>query len=375
MNRIKSFGVGCFNFGVKKDPPYVLYRKRYFSKLKNSLKKINNIKNLNVKIFDDFDDGKNFTKKKIKNKIPEISRDFNIFALDFKYFISFNLQISKKEQKRILSKKEDLSNYTTEFKIYIFSDNIFPVTIVELLDFDDNVKPFENVKLVKSFLKNKFKSDKYIRFEVLGPTPFHGDFYINKKNQDRIKYRKKLTYEINEKFTNTEFDLFIDSKNIDNYINILVEEFFILELMVYYTMVLRINKRKHKWINLSKKIDEIIEKKKNENFLSYINNFLFNSYNLKELIIRISEFKKFDIYWDEKFKREYNQILKKNREVIIESNFQELDNKKFSYPIEEMEDLILFLQNYQSERNQKFLLILSSLIGGSIGTLITLFLK
>ena len=66
------------------------------------------------------------------------------------------------------------------FQIKIKDSYHLPIALVEIIDPSETPKPSSAVQIVREFLRSEFKriNSDFLRFECLGPSPFHFDCYM-----------------------------------------------------------------------------------------------------------------------------------------------------------------------------------------------------
>ena len=189
MDVIIPFGIGCFNFGIKRLPPFKLTGKQYIADLKSSLELIPSISNIKIDVDESFES----IDTEVTEPIQSIEDDFGFFPSPMSSFrLQFNIFIPFRIQKELHSRKVRAN--TENFRVYTKTAYHFIVTYVELLDSLNDCTPSDGVIVVREFLKKQFKEIKSnIRFECLGPSPFHADFFIKPgRDKDSEKYHKGL---------------------------------------------------------------------------------------------------------------------------------------------------------------------------------------
>ena len=207
MDIIIPFGIGCFNFGINRLPPFKLTGKQYIADLKSSLELIPNISNIKI----DVDESFKSIDTEITKPIKSIKEGFGFFPPGMSFFsLQFNIYIPFRFQEGVRGEK--LHTNTENFKVYTNTAYHFIVTYIESLDSPDNCSPSDGVFVVREFLKKQFEKIKSnIRFECLGPSPFHADFFIKPgRDKDSGKYRKGLYSEQIEKLGYNLFNFYYD---------------------------------------------------------------------------------------------------------------------------------------------------------------------
>lgn len=186
MNREKSLGIGCFHFGVKKLPPFTFTGSEYLTELGEVLSKITSLTNLKINADDDF--------KKYSTDITELTENLEdddwyfpypmILNIEFDLYIPFRIQaeITEVDEKR-------LSTFTENFNVKIIQSYYLPVAIIETKNPSKKNDPSNAVRIVREFIRgelSKIKSE-YIRFECLGPSPFHFDCFLQPEKPDEVE--------------------------------------------------------------------------------------------------------------------------------------------------------------------------------------------
>lgn len=371
MDVIIPFGMGCFNFGIKRLPPFKLTGKQYITDLKSSLELIPNISNVEIGVGERFESIDTEVTKPIKS----IEEGFGFFPPPMSFFyLQFNIYIPFRFQEGLYGRK--LQTNTENFRVYIKTAYHFIVTYIELLDSPDNCSPADGVFTVKKFLEKQFEKTKSnIRFESLGPSPFHAEFFIKpSRDEDNGKYRNGLYPEQIEKRGYDLFNFYYDPSYFSEATDLIQDVFKLLldEVSVYYNIVLHDNLKNLGWEKLEAILDDIldIKTKKGINFLFY-SLFLLPS-KIRNAVISIAEYESSNIWKDYFINRDYKNLTRTEK-PLIDSYFKELFNQFAKYPIKQLREIIDFLERCRSKTIETIIIIMAALIGGSIGALITFF--
>lgn len=180
MSKEKSFGIGCFHFGVSKNPPFNFKGQDYLTELDRVLSKISSLTNLKIDTDQDFKS----LELSITESTENLESDEGYFPYSMILDIQFDLYIPYRIQAEISQSEEKyLSTFTENFKITITQSYHLPVAIVETIDPIKKNDPSSSVQIVREFIRRELANDKsnYIRFECLGPSPFHCDYFVEPK--------------------------------------------------------------------------------------------------------------------------------------------------------------------------------------------------
>lgn len=165
------FGIACFHFGIAKEPPFRYTDEKYFAELQKALESIPNIEQISITdIWDQI------SPRDINEKIPDFLETGGFPNWDFGK-IGFSIHIPDRIQRQILPFSEIC---TEQFEISINYNYHMPVTFIVPVNPIGECSPADAVIVVREFLEQQFiniKSD-YIKFEYLGPSPFHAQCYI-----------------------------------------------------------------------------------------------------------------------------------------------------------------------------------------------------
>lgn len=126
----KSFGIGCFHFGVSKKAPFTFKGKDYVEKLKTTLASVTNITDINILTDDEFEE----MSVEIKEDLPNLNKEPDFFPSSLILDIEFKLYIPFRLQAEIYGTEEKyLNTFSEYFKIKIIHSFYLPVAIIEVL--------------------------------------------------------------------------------------------------------------------------------------------------------------------------------------------------------------------------------------------------
>lgn len=172
---MKFIGIGCFHFGINFKSPFHFSSKEYIKNIKSSLEKINSVTEIEVISDPSFEATVELEEE------PDSVNDGGFFPpLQF-LKINFSIFIPARIQEMILNESWAFKRTKTEnFKVYMVNDFYGPVTYVECLGPEEGCDPSYAVRVVRTFLSEEFKKiDAELKFEFLGPSPFHADLFLS----------------------------------------------------------------------------------------------------------------------------------------------------------------------------------------------------
>lgn len=366
-----SFGVGCFNFNVNKNPPFKFKGSTYQNDLKKFLDLIPGISNISI----DFGNMENFHVNDSLEK-PELQGGLGVFPyIDFG-FISFDLLIPFENQKELIktsfNEREYVFTYTEKFRVHIEYDYYLPIAYIIPLKPEKTTDTAQAVRIVREFLLDESKKlDDYIKFEVLGPSPFHADFKFKpvEKNKEKfwlfdMEIQKSKGYdEISIEYNILMIDDIWEAFSVFHY-------YVNSEFGLYYIFIQDKNVINKKWIGITNLVDEITEIQ-NQKLIKFLKNPFKYSNLLKETYLTITKFESYELSTKNRQKNELKELLS-NEENYLGHYIKKEMGKKGEYPSKQIFSLIEFLENRRSKTTQMYVVLAASLIGGIIGSIMTM---
>jgi len=375
MSTEKSFAIGCFNFGVKKTPPFEFKGSEYLEELQKTLLKVNDLTNLTIHSDEDFPKYKESINKKTLN----LQKDKGHFPNPLVLEIEFSLHIPYKIQAKIIGdKKKYLRTYTENFNVKIINGYEIPVAIVESINPKKKNDPTSAVQIVREYIRNEFKEIKseYIRFECLGPSPFHLDCFLKPKKPSKESEWFFETEEILQKgydemiiyYNQNEFE---DAEEAMQNLKFTIRD----ELGFYYFSQQARVQRMHSWSALQKKLQKLIEIQQTKGILGTYKKFFLRPKLIGELFTGLATFEGENIFGNNYHQNNYKQTFYVEEEIIFKKFIDKRLDEKDDYPIQQISNLVSFFESRRVKSLELTMAIIASLIGGAIGSLITILLQ
>lgn len=369
MEKSLSFGVGCFHFKYLAQPPFEIKGADYLAEIKKSLQSITNISNLDLSISQSFED----TEHSKDDDSEYVDEGFDYFPyLPFGDSISFDIYIPNRIQLEILSDLQ-INLDTENFRVTIIYGSELPTTIIELLNAPNEMSPSLAVMIVREFLNSQLKkNDSLIELIILGPSPFHADFYIypNGKLETEEKIKPiitkskgydKIVFEYNEKKFN-ELDQ----------VRKLVHNSLIDHLGIFYLLQNGDLKRFHKWTTINMLVDKLIQFNKTKG-LKYLWHRITKVYTLiEDITILIADFELYDIEYQTQITDELRYSTRDGIKNNLVDYIFELKKEIKRYSTSQLREILSLIENRRSKKTENLIALIASILGGIIGSIITL---
>lgn len=368
-----GFGVGCFHFGVKKEPPFEFKGLEYISKLEETLNSIQGIYEVNIDIENEFME----ISMDIKEKIPHISEAEEIFPNSLIGDIEFKLHIPFEEQKKLLNPCGwHFELFTETFNVFMVFGVDLPVTYIQPINPNREYEPYDSVIIVREFLRKEFEKSKldYIKFEWVLPTPFFANFFTKSNKHNDIPFSgftSKIEYKqaVNNIIFCHELDENDDFEGIQKHLFDLIRE----ELEFFYSINRSNSLKIKKWNNIANLLDEII-KLEQENMKVHIKNIFKRPKLLNKAFIALAKFESDELSHKNRIQNRYNTIYPGSNRFLQPLIDKEIE-EKFTYPTEQLNRLIKFFESRRLKNIEISIMLISGFIGGIAGAIVTGFFK
>lgn len=299
---IKSFGVGSFQFKVENAE--IQKTSAYISNFLDELRKIPGIREVEI----------NLDPMTYKTIVPR-NNEVHFSFLDIKFYIDLSSgNFSKKGQNKFLfvSRSEYDSIVTLIFPLFKTQS---PSTSI-----------FRVREHIREFLTEDYQLD------VVGPSPFHADFFITKANKFSVELDKRHGYD--KIYLNVESD-----KNID-----IIDEIYrevAKEFNLYY-MIKEIEVRRiESWEKLENLIMMTLRKISFFSF-SIKEQFVFRHNYLTKAMQSLSEFEASSLVYIQSINKRFGHTYDDKKEYLI-SYIKEAKKSFYEYPIKSTQDFLNFI--------------------------------
>lgn len=363
---MKYIGLACFHFGINFKTPFTYSCEQHIADIKSSLEKITSVSNIKVLSRPEF-----FGEAEI-NEEPTAFDDGGFFPPIQFLITQFSVYIPARVQEMILNETWAYETTKTEnFNVCMVNEFYGPVTYIECVDPHGHCDPSYAVRVVRDYLEKEFeKFDSNIKFENIGPSPFHADIFLSENTSE-----SDIVLDCSEKIRKgyNVIDFLYDKKRFDSEDDAL--SYFIKETATELSLFYNLKRKRivliRQWHEITDQIDEI--KEKNCGLIEKLKiNKSLRKHKLRNKLIG-------EIY---QYKAE-NQI---NRLLIEESFRDTYENSDTSYFRKHIEHSLSELPDYPIDLLQEWLLhsdarvlknleisaiLTSALLGGIVGSLIT----
>ncbi len=371
------FGIGCYHFGMQKDPPFHFDLSDYLMNLEGTLHDISNIDNLVI----DFDKEISPINFPVDRTIPNIKKGPGYFPKLHFLNIGFDVYIPHRVQKKLMPwRTYPLRTYTERFHVEIICSYHFPVTFIECIDPREECSPSDAAVVVREFLQKELKkiNSKYIRFECLGPSPFHVNCYVAPESADvadcgrrglRSERIPKLGYDKVVFYYDSE--MYESPKSVKDAVYREISE----ELGLFYSIVQMRVVRMHEWHDIENMLDELRALRKEVGFRGMWKRFVTSGKKIDDGIVKLTDFESKGIVDKSLIARAYEEVYSDAKQGNFDTFIDHEISDQMEYPVDQANRLINLFERRRIKRLEIGALVLASVLGGVVGSLMTMALS
>lgn len=370
-----AFGIGCFHFGVKQHPPFTLSGQQYIDELTKFLDSVPSVESASTFFDEDFE----------RASLQALAGEMNIPMMEGgDYFpapsfgiVTFMVRIPYRVQSLLINTQEKfLDTYTEVFGVQVRYTYHWPVAFVSPISPTGPSDPSTGVRVVREFLCQEFAKvdSKWIRFEYLGPSPYHVRCYITPySNTDSetlakvssVRQHSREYDQIDFLYNSGAFD---DLYEVEEYIFTEIED----EVSFFYKLVQLHRRRSLEWNEIRSSLTGLIELQKNNGWKSYFDRIAKSQTAINKIFIDIANFESRDMGLESFTREEYEALFVSEVSAVIKYDVDKEINNRLQYPTQEMSKLVQFFEDRRNRAVETLVIIIAAILGGVVGSGITI---
>jgi hypothetical protein len=372
---MKSFGVGCFHFSIDASVDREISVKSYIEQIESTLKQLATISEISIAYSEDLDDETISVEARVGEASDRNRGPFDpvlpYFELEFKVYIPFRIQ-----SELISCPEEHLGTGTETFKLYFKHDWYGPVSFVECVGAGLESQPSTAVQICREYLIRELKSAKSIlKFDFLGPSPFHADYFLVGDEQSKNEYEgfacehtklpgyDKLVFLYAPHTASSEDEVFERLRAALSQ-----------ELAFFYSLKTKAVGRMRNWEAINSVVLEILDYEAEDSKKSMLAKLFKKPRLFRKAFREIGVFKGQCMVDKSFLKREYSDIYASGKhDTHLKYQLDNEISSDLDYPIQETIELLTYFDNRDAKVTELMVVIFASLIGGIVGSLITLY--
>jgi hypothetical protein len=366
MSEQISFGVGCFHFWPTAKPPFTLKIDEYSEHLRETLESIPTVSNIEIDV------DPTTPEIHVTEKLLTLSEGEDFLPHPSFLDISFDVYIPYRIQEEITDEITSQKTKTENFTVHIRYAYEAPLTFVELLNPLEAPDPSQGVQIVREYLNREINSSvSKVRFEALGPSPFHADFYICPQDGEDFNefevlqtlsrgYDKiKFLYNVGEFTSLSSAKLELFSRLED-------------ELGFYYHLVSSRLKANADWSDVTDNLAKLIDVQGKRKLSQRVLNVFRRGRYINQLFTAMVSLEANQIFRRHLIDEGYRGIYATNEPTYLQFYVDNCLKELITYPTQQIGDVARFLEGRRSKTIELAILLLAALLGGAAGSLLTM---
>ena len=281
--------------------------------------------------------------------------------------LDFDLYIPARVQDQLVDDKTSKTLGTERFRVHTRFGYYGEVAFIQPLDAPNCRKPSLAVRVVREFLfKNFADPEKRVKFEWLGPSPFHANFFMQFGPADADA---DITLQLSRKRGYADYLFNAKSESFSSPRDALDALLFLLssELSAYYEIVRRRRATTSEWEVLEHSLSSLLA---DDTQSSDAQPKLHRS--LESTLKDLTRFEIQQVYLAAKIKQILRDLYKADDEAFLRDFIDTAINELPTFPTDQIGRVLAFHQNKQQKRLELLVAVLCALIGGIAGSLLTL---
>lgn len=370
-----SFGVGCFNFGPIRPVPFRFRGADYLADLKAALSGIPNIDEL--KIYHSQFEEIEWTVEEKPSGIEE-GEDYipNIGGSTSRLRVEFTLHIPLRLQGELL--EYQVESAVTAFRV-IIDGSLFhgPVTFIVPSNEADSVKGpaldgSAAVVLVRRFLAREFpKASDRLRFECLGPSPFHVDLFVRPGNETVRGYNYRT-----ERTPVRGYDIvtFLYDEAVYPSAETAADDIFHAigdELSFYYYVERLDNSTASSWYDIESGLREVLTEEERSGLRHRVTRFFVTNSRVSNTFLRLAQFEAREAFRQRSLAQSYAEVFAPPNRAFFKVDVERLMSERFTAPVEPVRRMLDLLDSRSARRVDLVVVLIASVLGGTVGALLT----
>jgi hypothetical protein len=369
-----AFAIGCFHFGLSTEPPFTFEITNYLTELEEALETIPTINNIEIKCKPD-----HHRTYEVTYVEPERLAEGGHFFPHPELDLRFDVYIPFRIQKELFPVGRDsIRTYTENFRVFVYYRHFAPVTFVETINPSQRPDPSEAIILVREHIIRELEVVKTdIQFDFLGPSPFHANCYLlpidEQDGEDpkllTAEYRKRRGYdEIVFRYRKSFFENINDARDLLYY---LIRD----EVAFFYGLKLDRVQAINDWFEIQEILEQLLHQEEVSRVKKLLSSLFLRGIRIRTLFTKTVEFEVDNILKDSLRRTSYSNVYSKDEPKFFQEYVDRELKDKTAYPTKQTIELAGFLEGQRSKKIELITLLLAAIIGGALGSLLTLILS
>jgi hypothetical protein len=373
-----SFGAGCFVLSPKHETTFDITGAQYLEQVSQTLACAQGVGNISTAARDYF----KVQTYSLHGPLPRIHEAPTIFPPgDVGLWITFSLHILHRVQTELIGEEWEQSPGPEDFIVTMTPGYFGPATFVEPVNPPPEYPPSSAVKVAREYLNRELADNPkaLLRFESLGPSPFHAEFNLkafiaNGSNEpDRPSDWNVLSkYAGYEELTLTYNPAAF--RNLDA-ARIHVFQTLKEQLGIAYMAIQEGQELEHDWHVVAAQVSALVEMHEARGVRPFVIRTLRVPQSILQATLSLANYEMSELGAKQRVKEAFDAEFDHTTHPCLRDQVQEYVDGLPEAPVDQFQRLVSMFDRYRSERLSGLTVILSAIIGGVVGSLLTILLS
>lgn len=141
---------------------------------------------------------------------------------------------------------------------------------------------------------------------------------------------------------------------------------------MFYKIVHSEVMRMHTWDALNNRVQGVLSAQKEKGMLRICLNLVRNYQELNETAIELSQFEASDIWSASEAEKDFKDLFLDNAVPFLEPILRKQIESSYNYPCSQIRDVLTLLETRRSNLMGAIIVLISAILGGAVGSVITL---
>ncbi len=372
LSHSTAFGVGCFHFGIRVIEPRSFSPDEYIEDLRNCLEAIDTVSEIEF-YYTPISSPESIEMSEQPDSMEEGAcfPHLDFFRCSFSVYLPYRLQAELTDMD-----EEFVDSGVEHFKVHTRYTFYGPVTFVECQDAPLHCSPSSAVVAVRKYLERHVNNtDRPVRFEMIGPSPFHADFhliedasvegqesifqaeYLHKPGYDRITIRAASSGKSSD-FDHLKLQLFEALED---------------ELGFFYELMRERSAQISAWAEIENNLQELLYAKPSQGMLARHWAPVRRRKKLKALFHDLLSFRANAVFAESSRDEKYRSLYDTGKyTVILKKYLDEHIENLYTYPTSDVLEMVKFEEERTTKTFEWAAVLLAAILGGLVGAVITI---
>ena len=374
MAKTVAFGIGCFHFGIKKKAPFDFQGEWYLQELEKAFRSIASVENFSLNGQQQLRDDA----YRIEEDPRPIGDGPNYRPYWHNMGIELDLHIPQRVQSELTSKAGRIETFTERFKVHIYQEYYSPLAIVELIEPSGAPSPSDGVIVVRELLVREFEkmTDTQLRFDVLGPSPFHADFFVELAEDARADFESGFGLVRDRSPGYDVLTFYADSTVFDGIEDAKEAVYAVLsrELGVFYWLAQIRAGEMEEWEAVEDATRRLVSSESPEGKWDALVRFAKARGLIANAYRSLLEYEGLVIENDDDCYRRIAELYESGEKGWLQEDVLRASKERYKRPVQQRMTFVTFVESRRVQRGQNFVVLVSAILGGAVGSILTLIL-